>query len=80
MARLQGIAGAGRGVVTRVAFWLTKRKVGRVVAPVRIHALHPRLLRAYGGMEMGQEAARTVDPLLKTLVSVKVATLIGCPF
>jgi 4-carboxymuconolactone decarboxylase len=80
MARIQGIAGSDAGLVARVAFWLTKRKVGRVVMPVRIHAHHTRLLRAYGAMEMGQEAARTVDPALKTLVSLKVATLVGCPF
>jgi hypothetical protein len=33
-----------------------------------------------GAMEMGQEAARSVDAGLKALVSIKVAMEIGCPF
>ena len=59
---------------------MTKRKVGRVVTPIKIVAHHPRLLRALAHMELGQDAARTVSPQLKALAQVKVATLIGCPF
>jgi hypothetical protein len=30
----------GGSLLTRLAFFLTRRRVGRVVRPVRIHALH----------------------------------------
>ena len=52
----------------------------RLVEPVKITAHHPRLLKAYGQMEMGQGAAASVPALLKALAGIKVATLIGCPF
>lgn len=80
MARIPGVERHKAGLVPRLAYWLTKRKVGRVILPIKIHAHHPRLLRGLGGMEMAQEAARSVDPALKTLVGVRVAMRIGCPF
>jgi hypothetical protein len=51
-----------------------------VVEPVKITAHHPSLLRAYGQMEQGQAGARTVPDSLKTLASLRVATLVGCPY
>jgi hypothetical protein len=80
MARIEGVDGRRAGVFVRVAYWFCRRKVGRVVEPVRLHAHHPRLLRGLAGMEMAQEAARAVDPLLKTLAQIRVAGRIGCPF
>ena len=80
MARIEGVEASRAGLFTRLAYWMTRRKLGRVIEPIKIHAHHPRLLRAVGAMEMGQEAARSVDPVLKILAEIKVATLIGCPF
>ncbi len=51
-----------------------------MVVAVKITAHHPRLLRALVEMEQGQMAAKSVDAALKSLASVKVATLVGCPF
>ena len=48
MARIRGVSRGG--LVTRAAFWFAKRKVGRLIEPIQIHAHHPRLLRAYGSM------------------------------
>jgi len=64
----------------RVAYFMTKRKVGKVIEPIQVHAHHPRLLRALASMEMGQEAAKSVDAGLKSLASIRVAMRIGCPF
>ncbi|MGA3039299.1 MAG: hypothetical protein ABSF54_00760 [Bryobacteraceae bacterium] len=47
---------------------------------MRITAHQPRLLAALSGMEMAQAALRTVDPVVKALVGIKAAMLIGCPF
>jgi hypothetical protein len=52
----------------------------RLVEPVKITAHHPRLLKATGQMEMGQAAANSVPAPLKVLASMKVSSLVGCPF
>jgi len=80
MARIAGVEPGNGGLFVRLAYWMTKRKVGRVIAPIKIVAHHPRLLRALAHMELGQEAATTVPSKLKLLAQVKVAILIGCPF
>ena len=80
MARIEGIDGKRANLFTRYFYSAVKRKIGRVPEPMRITAHQPRLLAALGGMEMAQEAMRSVDPVLKALVSIKTAMLIGCPF
>lgn len=80
MARLTGVEPGDAGWFARFAYFMTRRKIGRLVEPIKITAHHPRLLRALAHMEMGQEAARTVPVTLKALAQVKVAMMIGCPF
>jgi hypothetical protein len=80
VARIEGVDGRRAGALVRLAYWFCKRKVGRVVEPIRLHAHHPRLLRGLASMEMAQEAACSVDPVLKALAQVRVAARIGCPF
>jgi hypothetical protein len=86
MARMSGIEPNQAGFLTRFIFWMTRRKIGklaghqRLIEPVQITAHHPRLLWAYGQMEMGQEAAHAVPANLKALADIKTALLIGCPF
>jgi hypothetical protein len=80
MSRIPGVQPDQAGIFTRLVYWMTKRKFGRVLVPVQVTAHHTRLLRAMGEMEMGQAAARSVDKKLKALASIKAAALIGCPF
>ncbi|HVP46762.1 MAG TPA: hypothetical protein VMT32_09270 [Bryobacteraceae bacterium] len=80
MARIAGIEPERAGLFVRLVYWMTRRKVGRVVLPVTITAHHPRLLRSLGEMEAGQMAAHSVDAALKSLACLQVAMQIGCPF
>ena len=80
MQRIQGVEPSHANLFTRVVYWMTRRKLGRIVEPLKITALHTRLLRAYGEMEMGQAALKKVDTSLKALASIKTAMLVGCPF
>jgi hypothetical protein len=83
---MKGMEPHEAGWFTRLIYWLARRKVGkltghqRLVEPIKITAHHPRLLWAVGQMELGQEAARSVPDSLKTLASIKAATLVGCPY
>ncbi len=79
MARIDGVTKGG-SLLARIAFFFTRRRVGRVLKPVRVHALHARLLYGYGQMELAQEKARTVPVAVKALAQVRVAMRVGCPF
>jgi len=55
MARIGGAdpskQGLLSGLLTRIVYGLTKRKLGRLVTPVRIAAQHSKILWGYGQME-----------------------------
>ena len=84
MARIQGTVPARQGflsgTLTRVAYALTKQKVGRVVMPVQLMAHHSRILWGYAQMELSLGASQLIDSGVKNLAQLRVATLIGCPF
>jgi hypothetical protein len=86
MARMNGLEPRQAGLVTRLLYWMVQRKVAkitgsnRLVEPVKITAHHGRLLLAYGQMEMGQQAARSVPAELKSLASIMASSQVGCPF
>ena len=79
MARIAGVTRGGSRLA-RVSFFLTRRKVGRVIRPVRVHAVLGRLLFGYGQMELAQENANRVPAELKALGQILVAMRVGCPF
>lgn len=79
MPRIRGVENGG-SVLARIAFFMTRRKVGKVIRPVRVHALHPRLLLGYGRMEQAQEKAARVPQRVKAVATLRVAMRIGCPF
>jgi len=80
MARIRGVETGEANPLTRFLYWMTKRKLGRVIEASKIAAHQPRLLLASGQMEMGQQAVRSVDLKLKALAEIKAAVMIGCPF
>jgi hypothetical protein len=80
MSRIPGVESPEASFFTRFVYWMTKRKVGRVVLPVKIMGHHPRLLMGMGQMEQAQLAARSVPLTLKELAQIKTAMLIGCLF
>ena len=80
MARIREIEANEAGLYTRFVYWMTRRKLGRVVVPLKVTAHQPRLVRAMVQMEMGTAAVRSVDLKIKELAAIKAATLIGCPF
>jgi hypothetical protein len=84
MARIAGAdpkhQGRLSGLFTRIVYGMTKRRLGRVIAPVQVTAHHPRILWGSGQMEQSLAGSALVDAGLKHLAEVRVATLVGCPF
>ena len=80
MVRIEGVQSQDAGFLTRLAYWFTKRRFGRVLHTVKVTAHNFRLLRAVGAMEGAQAALESVNPTLIALGGIKIATVIGCPF
>ena len=68
------------GLFTRIVYWLTRRKLGRIVMPVQVTAHHSAILWGYGQMEQSLLSSHKLDEALKELATLRVSTLVGCPF
>ena len=79
MARIEGME-RRRTLVTRLAFFLSRRSYGRVITPARIYALDSGLLLAVGLMEEVQEWAKQTSAPMKQLARMLVAWRVGCPW
>jgi len=66
--------------VVRGVFRGAKRMVGRIPEPLRLMAHSRAIMWASGLFELAFGKAKAVDERLKTLASIKVATLVGCVF
>jgi hypothetical protein len=84
MARIKGADPRKLGLLSRwfvrIVYAITRNKVGRVVMPVQVTAHHPAILWGYGQMEQSQISSHKVPEGLKSLASLRVAALVGCPF
>ena len=84
MARINGAPSNQGGLLRRLfvglVYTLTRRRVGRVIMPVQVTAHHSKIFWGYLQMEQSQLSAKLVDPKLKGLAELRVATLVGCPF
>ncbi len=69
MARIEGVTRGG-SLLARFAFWLCRRRVGKVIAPFRIKALHSKLFWGYLQMERSQDQAARIDETLKSLANI----------
>ncbi len=84
MARILGAPRNQGGLLRRLfvgtVYSLTRRRLGRVIMPVQVTAHHPKVFWGYIQMEQSQMGSKLVDPKLKGLAELRVATLVGCPF
>lgn len=84
MARIPGAAANQGGPLRRgfvsLVYYLTRRRLGRVIMPIQVTAHHPKIFWGYLQMEQSQMGSKLIDHKLKGLAELRVATLVGCPF
>ena len=69
---------AEKGLIRRVSYWVSRRRLGKVLDPIAIRAHHQPLLMAYGNYELVFERVHRVDAVTKKLAMARVAMLAGC--
>jgi hypothetical protein len=79
-ARAEGVQDHEAGPRTKAIFRRAKQRFGHVPLPTRLRARDPKLLELCDQMSHYTAAPGTVAPVLKELVQLKVATLVGCGF
>lgn len=80
MAHLEPVSPARASLFVKLAYWMAKRRLGRVPTPVGIMAHHAATLRATGAFELLTERPTALSRRLRELAVLKTATIIGCRF
>jgi hypothetical protein len=66
--------------MTRLIYFLAKRRMGLVSPSMKLRAHWPKLLRVTSKMDALLAKPGPVPEKLKELALIKVAALVGCPF
>lgn len=70
-----------RGPLMRLAYWMSRRRFGKVVSPLKvIYARSPKLARLGFHMSLYVDRGTSLDPALRLLVPAAVAEANGCGF
>ncbi len=80
MARIPPVPPAEASLLLRIANRYSRKKVGRTLEPAGVMGHHGWVLGANGAFELALERSKRVPARLKSLASIRAATLIGCPF
>ena len=80
MARIQPVPPPKASWLLRMANRYSRKKVGKLLEPIGVMGHHGWVLGANAAFELAMGRARKLPGRLKTLASMKAATLTGCPF
>jgi AhpD family alkylhydroperoxidase len=68
------------GLMARIILAFTKRSLGQVPASMYLWGRHRQVFHAFAGVERRFLAAKRLPLRLKTLVSIRAAMVLDCPF
>lgn len=66
--------------LSRLIYAVTKKRFGKVLAPVKIHGHSPRRLLGMATMLTLQKKPHHIDPRIILLAQVRVGGMVGCAF
>jgi alkylhydroperoxidase family enzyme len=78
--RIRGLERNQASWMIRWLYGVMKRRFGKVLTPYKVWAHRPGATLALGLFMTTIENSKLVDPSVKSLVSLRAAQLIGCPF
>jgi hypothetical protein len=80
MDRAKGVTSSEANWIVKSIYRAMKKRLGRVPKSKTLAAYHTGTLLASTWMDAVSASARTISPVLKELVQLKVAAMVGCPF
>ena len=78
MARIEGVEPEQASLISRILFFVGKRRLGRISETWKLMAHLPRVHLGRGIFELLLDRSRLVPHRLRRLADVKVAMIVGC--
>jgi len=64
----------------RLIYTAVERQLGKVVTPVKVQAHRPGILWGFAAMSAALEFSKAADKIVKRLVTLRTAQIVGCVF
>jgi alkylhydroperoxidase family enzyme len=64
----------------RLLYSAIKRQVGKVLTPMKVQAHRPGIMWGFAAATMALELSKGADKIVKRMVTLRTAQIIGCPF
>ena len=64
----------------RLLYSAIKRQVGKVLTPIKVQAHRPGIMWGFAAMMIALEFSKSADKIVKRLVTILTAQIVGCPF
>jgi AhpD family alkylhydroperoxidase len=88
MPRLTGVSDRDAGLGAKIAFFFTRRRfkqmtgleTATMLEPLRMYAHIPKLLNAYGRLELAESKLDILSPRHRALAELKAATTVRCEY
>jgi AhpD family alkylhydroperoxidase len=88
MPRIAGVSDHDAGLGAKIAFFFTKRRFKKMTGletatmlePLRMYAHIPKLLNAYGRLELAESKLDILSPRHRALAELKSATTVRCEY
>ena len=80
MSRIKGVRDDEAGFITSRIFRAAGKMRGAIPEPLRLMAKSGGVFWACVGFELGMRRAKSLEARIKSLVSLKAASMVGCVF
>jgi alkylhydroperoxidase family enzyme len=61
-------------------YWFLQRQFGKVLTPYKVWAHRPGIILAFTATMGALEYSKGADKIVKRLVTLRTAQIVGCPF
>jgi hypothetical protein len=78
--RISGLERNEASFSARLLYSAIKRQVGKVITPMKVQARRPAVLWGFAVATAALEFSKGADPIVKRLITIRTAQIIGCPF
>jgi hypothetical protein len=78
--RLSNLEGKEVPFLARPVYWISKRIVGKVVTPIKVKARRPGILWTDNFLGVAIDRSGKLPKRLHTIVQLRAAQIVECPF
>jgi hypothetical protein len=78
--RIEGLEQRDAPLLARPLYLITRRMFGKVLTPIKVKARRPLAAWLEGLFGLAVEKRGRVEPRLQTLVQLRAAQIVECPF